>query len=99
MTDIIQSLVSELESKGYGAGRPVSEMTLRSDYRLPGWVAIPPAFVELLNEHLETITVGPEIPDPRPKDTGQAGGTNSPQEGEPDIFDLFVGMLGGYSKK
>ena len=99
MTDTIQSLVTELESKGYGAGRPVSEMTLRSDYKLPGWVAITPAFVELLNEHLETITVGPEVPDPRQNESGQSASGGSPQSEDPDIFDIFVGMLGGYSKK
>lgn len=94
MTDTIQSLVTELESKGYGADRPVSETTLRSDYQLPRWVAITPAFVELLNEHLSTITVGPEVPDPRQNESGQSASGSSSQGDDFDIYDLFTGALG-----
>lgn len=94
----LTTLVNELQAKGYGPDKAVSERSLRSDYALPDWVGVPPAFVRLLNEQLGTITVGPEIDPPR-HDGPPPGRNDSTTEAEPDIFDLFVGMLGGYSKK
>jgi hypothetical protein len=105
VTNTIQDLVLQLQSKGYGAGRPITESSLRRDYSLPDWVGVPPAFVTLVNEHLETITVGPEQPDPRQNDTQSsqdappAGQKASPDDSGPDIFDLFVGVLGGFSDR
>ncbi len=93
----IQDIAAELESKGY---RTVTEPDLRQVYSLPNWVAIPPLFVQLLNEHLGTVTVGPEQettepPNPPPQGRKKA----SPNKPINDIFDLagaiFQGALSG----
>lgn len=95
-TNTIQSLVDELTAKGY---RSVSENDLRHAYRLPPWVAVPPAFVELLNEHLSTITVGPEVADSPESSGGEKNPSDSTSDQGPDIFDIFIDLLGGTSKK
>lgn len=86
----LQSIVEEIRAKGFGPDKPVTESSLRQVYGLPSWVIVPPLFVELVNEHLGTITVGPEQeetpPDPSPDGSG------------PDIFDIFIDLLGGVTK-
>ena len=91
--NVFQTLIEELQAKGYGPGTPVSERSLRQDYTLPSWVGVPPDFVTLLNEHLGTVTVGPEPSQPKDTTSGQSA---SPSEAEPDIFNMFVDVLGGF---
>lgn len=90
----IQSLAEELTSKGYGPGNPISETILRREYALPSWVGVPPAFVTLVNEHLGTVTVGPEQ-----ETTGQndppPGQKASPDDDGPGILDLLFGIAEG----
>ena len=95
-TRTIQSLVDELAQKGLST---VSEDSLRQLYHLPDWVSVPPAFVELLNEHLSTITVGPEVADRPESSEGEKPSSDSTSGAGPDIFDIFIGLLGGSSKK
>lgn len=74
----IQDLCDEFRAKGLEG--PLTDQWLRATFSLPTWVAIPPAFLTLCNEHLGTVEMPPE-------DDSQDG------TGE-DIFSLFLGVLG-----
>lgn len=86
----IQAIAEEIRAKGFGPDKPVSEASLRQAYTLPSWVMIPPIFVQLVNEHLSTITVGPEQEETPPEP--------SPDGSEPNILDIFLDLLGGVKK-
>jgi hypothetical protein len=46
----IQQIVNEIRDKGITG--PVTEQALRDAYSFPVWVAIPPLFITLVNNHM-----------------------------------------------
>lgn len=83
----LETLISEMQSKGYGCGVYVTEADLRREYSLPSWVGIAPALILDLNAGLGSVV---EVVDPQegPRKPSEETSNDSQRTFLDDLFDF-----------